>query len=198
MRSEAGELVEDVAGDEHGYLPLAVEPQYELAHLDYALRVEAVHRLVEDEEIRPAAERHGDAEPLLHAEGEVARLLFARVRKAHEREQLVYALKARQAEDAVLLPEILPRAHVEIDARRLHHRAHAAAGEPDVAAGELPAVDAVSAGCGPLKPADEADERGLARAVAAHDAVDGALRYVHAQPAESPGLAVALDKVICA
>ncbi len=69
VAGEAAELVEDVAGDEHGEAVVAVEAQDQLAHFDDALGVEAVHGLVEDEKIGLTGQRHGDAEALLHAEG---------------------------------------------------------------------------------------------------------------------------------
>ena len=61
------DLVEQVRREEHG-AALVDERADEAAHLEDAGRVEAVHRLVEDQQRGVGEQAAGDAEPLAHAE----------------------------------------------------------------------------------------------------------------------------------
>ena len=58
---------------EHHRDPLRREPAHERLHVAHPGRVEPGGGLVEQEQLRPAQQRGGDAEPLLHAVGVVAR-----------------------------------------------------------------------------------------------------------------------------
>src|SRR5216683_766239 len=60
------ELPQQVAAHEDR-LALVTEAPQEVAQLDDAQRIEAVRRLVDDQELRIGEKRHGEAEPLLHA-----------------------------------------------------------------------------------------------------------------------------------
>ena len=64
-------LAHQVAGDEHGAALGGERPQQGADPAD-ALRVEPVDRLVEQQHLRVAEQRGGDAEPLAHAEREAA------------------------------------------------------------------------------------------------------------------------------
>ena len=61
------DLAEDVAGQHHGHPGLG-EVAHQRAHLPDAARVEAVGRLVQDQQLRLLEQRRGDREPLLHAQ----------------------------------------------------------------------------------------------------------------------------------
>ena len=96
------------------------------------------------------------------------------------------------SQDQILLLQIVLGGEVQIDGRRLHHRAHP---PPDLCQGPVPAGDAVKgigAGRGGLQAADEPDEGGFACAVPAYQAVDGALGHVHAQAVQGFEMAVVL------
>ncbi len=67
-------LGEKMAGDEHR-APLVGERAHQGADPEDALRVETVHRLVEEQHLGVAEHRRGDAEALGHAEGERPRAL---------------------------------------------------------------------------------------------------------------------------
>ena len=95
-----------------------------------------------------------------------------------------------------LLFQILLRRHGEVDGGGLHHGPHAAAGAGDVPAGVGASVELEAPAGGLLQAADEADEGGLARPVAAHEAVDGPLFHVHCQPLQGLGGLVVLGQVI--
>ena len=85
-------LVELVAGDQHG-AALVGEVAQQPAQPADAVRVEAVGRLVEDEDARVAEQRGGQAEALPHAEGVAAHLAPAGVAQPDEVEHLVGPLR---------------------------------------------------------------------------------------------------------
>jgi len=64
--ARALDLVEEVRGEHHG-ATFAHERQDHVAHLVHASRVEPVHRLVQDQELRVSEETSGDPEALSHA-----------------------------------------------------------------------------------------------------------------------------------
>ena len=65
------DLVQQVRGQQDGAAAVGVVAE-QVAHPPDAGRVEAVGRLVEDEDLGVAEQRVGDAQPLPHAEGVVA------------------------------------------------------------------------------------------------------------------------------
>ena len=81
-------LGHQVAGDEDG-AALGGQLPGEGAHPADALGVQAVDRLVEDDDRRVAEQRDGDAQPLAHAEGERADPLAGHRRQADQVEHLV-------------------------------------------------------------------------------------------------------------
>ena len=81
--------------------PSAARPLQQRADPLDPLGVEAVHGLVEHHRVRVAEQRRGDAEPLAHAERELARALAGDLVQADLVDQLVDAL----AWDAVRLRE---------------------------------------------------------------------------------------------
>ena len=92
-------LAHQMRGDEHG-AALAREVLQEIADPVDAFRVEAVDRLVEHHRSRVAEERSGDAEPLAHAERELARALLRDLAQADEVDQLVDAAARRSRASA--------------------------------------------------------------------------------------------------
>ena len=72
------DLVEEVAGEEDGLAAVDGEAPDEGAHLLDTGRVEAVHRLVEDDEVGIAEQGRGDSEALPHA-GRIAFDLALRI-----------------------------------------------------------------------------------------------------------------------
>ena len=184
MGGQAGELVEDVAGDEHRDLPPPVELEDELAHLNDALGIEAVDRLVQHQKVGISRQRHSNAQPLAHAQGEVFCLFPPGIRKPHQLKELWDAGIGGKSQGTVLHLEIFLGAEIEIDGRRLHHGAHPAAGGDDGAVSVGDAVDGILPGGGRLQAADQADEGGLAGAVFAHQAVNGATGHVDGEAAQ--------------
>jgi hypothetical protein len=76
-------------GDEHDRHaePLA-HPQDEVFELEPGLRVHRGERLVHQQQVGPVREGARDRDPLLHAAGQLPRVLPARVGQAHGREHL--------------------------------------------------------------------------------------------------------------
>ena len=83
-------LGHEVAGDEHRPA-LGGQAAGEVADPADALGVQAVDRLVEDDDPRVAEQGDGDAEPLAHAEGELADPLPGHLGRPDELEHLVDA-----------------------------------------------------------------------------------------------------------
>jgi hypothetical protein len=71
------QLAHQMAGDED-HPPLGGQRPHEATDPDDAVRVEAVHRLVEEEYGRVAQQRAGDPQPLLHAQRVAARPALGR------------------------------------------------------------------------------------------------------------------------
>lgn len=93
MGGKSCKLIEDVAGDQHRDAVLAVELQDQLPHLDDALGVKAVDRLIQHQKVRAARQRHGNAQPLPHAEGEIFRFLLPGAVQPHQMQQLRDAVR---------------------------------------------------------------------------------------------------------
>ena len=102
--------------------PSAARPLEQVADPVDALGVEAVDRLVQDQRLRVAEQRRRDAEPLAHAERELARPLAGHLVQADEVDHLVDAA----LRDAVRLREgeqvVVGRA-AGVDGPRLQQRA---------------------------------------------------------------------------
>src|SRR5215212_210207 len=90
VRADLLDLREQVRRDEDR-AALPGELADECAHLAGALRIEAVRRLVEHEQVTRAQQGRGQPEPLAHAEGVVAVALARRRRQPHPVERLVDA-----------------------------------------------------------------------------------------------------------
>ena len=85
-----GNLGQHVAGEQDG-APLAGEPAQQVAQPADAGRVQAVGRLVEDEDGRVAEQRTGERQALTHAERERARPAVGRLAQADDVEHLIHA-----------------------------------------------------------------------------------------------------------
>ena len=106
-------------------------------------------------------------------------LFLPGVGEAHQLQQPVDAPVLRQAQHPVLELQVLLCGHVRVEGGGLHHRAHP---PPCPVEGLVPQprpVQGVVPGGGLLQAANHPDEGGLARAVFAHQAVDGPLGHVH-------------------
>ena len=165
------DLGQQVRGEQHGAAAVGEAPQ-QPAHPAHALGIEAVGGLVEDQDLRVAEQRVGEAEALAHAERVLADAPAGRrLVEADELEQLVDALH-RHAHGPGGDGERLAAAAAGVLRRRVEQDPDAAAGVRQVAV--APAEDPGLAAVG-LGQADEhPHRRALAGAVGAEEAGDGA------------------------
>ena len=118
---------EDVAGEEDRP-PLGGERAKQLAEPADALRVEPVRRLVEDEHLRVAEQRAGQAEPLAHAERVPADAPSGRVREIDELEHFLHS-RARDARRRREHPQVIAPRSARMEVGGLEHCADLLVGE---------------------------------------------------------------------
>ena len=146
---DLGEQPEIVRHIEHRHAEPGAQVVQESDDLLLRRHIEAGRRLVEHDEIGIAGKRHGDADPLLLAAGELVRIAPQRARRlpAVRRARKARASRSRRAVDAPLrhvqqsVSAIwLADAHAGVERRRriLRHEADAVAAQPV----ELGAVEA--------------------------------------------------------
>ena len=126
------------------------------------------------------------------SQGEVPGLFPPGIGQTHQAQQLIDPVVGRQAQDQVLLADVLPGRHMQVDSRALHHRSHPAAAADDAGFRIPSTVQSVVALRGLLQAADETDERGFSGAVAPHEAVDGPLWDAHGEAVQGREVPVAL------
>ena len=97
-----------------------------------------------------------------------------------------------RAQNFVLLANVFRRRHILIDRRRFHHRAHPSAAARDARIRIANAVQGIIAVRGRLQTADQANQRGFARAVSPDDSIDRALRHAHIQILQRGKIPIAL------
>ena len=76
--AEVDALVDVVGDQQHRAAVLAAHPQQQVLELGPGLRVDRRERLVHQQQRRPGGQRPGDRHPLLHAAGELPRVLGRR------------------------------------------------------------------------------------------------------------------------
>ena len=185
-------LAEDVARDEDRP-PRGCQPPERVAHGDDARRIEAVGRLVEEQEAWIAQEGRGDAEPLLHPERVRVHAVTCPVDESHELEELLDPLPRRRSPRRGDRTEVLATGQERIEGRRLDEGADLEQ-PPTVSASERPAEQLDAARVGMDEPREDAHRRRLAGTVRAQEAVHDASRDREIQTVERDHLAVALDE----
>ena len=158
-----------MGGDEDGRALLAGPPDEFVADRDHPRGVEAVDRLIEDEQFRVAQEGAGQGEALAHAEREGAHLLPALVGEPDDLEGLVGPVAPGEAPLDAQRLDVLPGGEIEAERRDVDEGARAAA-LPVQARG--PPEQRELAGAGARQAGEQPDERRLAGAVLTHEAVD--------------------------
>ena len=149
----AGDDAEVMGDEDQG----DIEPLRQILHQFQNLRlhghVERRRRFVGDQELRIAADGHGDHDALAHAAGELMRVLLEPVRRignSHQLEQLLRACPGRRLRHAEMrdqrLHDLEPDRQHRIQARHGFLKNHAdipAAALPHGVIGELQQVDAI-------------------------------------------------------
>ena len=122
-------FVKEVRG-QHDGAALGDEGTNHLAHVVHATRVEAVHRFVQDQELRIAEQARRDAEALAHTHGVLGHFVVGATGHADTFERRTDPLArrgfARGGED----PEILAAGEVRVETRLVNDR-------PDVREGDV-------------------------------------------------------------
>ena len=171
--AEAVELGELVAGEQHRDAFFARHAPQQRAQLGDALGVEAVGRLVEQQQLRPAEQRLCDAEPLLHPHRERAHAPVDLCQQSDGlddafdlgvREPARHTLQLRER------GEVLPRGAVQVESGSLDQRADERVGLAAVQA-RVGAADAHGAARWPQQAETQAHDGRLAGAVVAEEAV---------------------------
>jgi len=155
----------DVVGDQQdGDVPLAAHPQHEVLQVFPGLRVHRAERLVHEQQHRIAGQRPGDGDPLLHAAGQLPRVLVRGVGEAHRGQ---CRQRRRVTGRAAVLRAAQRQRDVVADAQPRIQRAAVVLedhGEPVRHPGDRRAVQHDPAACGLEQPGDAAQQRGLAAA----------------------------------
>ena len=182
-------LVEQVGGEEHGAAACGVLPQ-QAAHPVDAGRVEAVGRLVEDQDARVAEQRVGDAESLAHAEGVVPEPAPRLGRRQRDQLEHLVDPRPRQAHGLGADREDLAAGAAVVLRRGVEEHADQQTRVRDVAVAVPPDRDAPRAG---RREADhDAHRGGLARAVRPEEAGDPARSCHEGHVVDGPVAAVRL------
>ncbi len=190
------QLRQMVARHHHGDALLTVEAQEQGAHLHDAAGVEAARRLVQDEHLGLADERHRQAQTLLHAHGQVLARAVPRVGKAHLLEHPAGRVLAGHALlDAAAL-QVPLHAQVRVEARLLDYAADARPLALELS-GRVLAEEPDLAHRGERQAAEELEQGGLPRAVVAHQAEHLPAPHGHAHVVERGEAAVALGEPPC-
>ena len=121
-RADLLHLAQDVAGDEHS-LALGREVTQEIAHLDDAGGVQAVGRLIEDQDVRVVEQGQSQAEALLHAHGVGPHAIAIATFQRHDLQHLVDALLRRPAKQIADSAQVVAPREVAVKRWRLDERA---------------------------------------------------------------------------
>ena len=188
------DLVEQVRGQPDG-AALVDERADQSAELEDAGRVEAVDRLVEDEQLGVAQQAAGDAEALAHAERVRADLVVAAAAEADAVERAVDppvgGLVARRGVHV----EVLAAGEVAVEARLLDDRADARQ-RRRAAAGEVVAEQAHLPARRPGEAEQQADQRRLAGPVRPQEAERAAARHLQVDGLERGAVTEALAQAV--
>ena len=117
-----GHLGQEVAGHQHGAAPRGQAAQQVTQPAD-PLRVQAVGRLVQDQQLRIGEQGGGQAETLAHAEREPADPAVGHAAQLDQPEDVVDPREVRLTRHG-LDPQVVTGRPARMKARRLQHRAH--------------------------------------------------------------------------
>ena len=181
-----------VAGEQDGHALLGQAPD-QLAHVAHAGGVEAGGGLVEDQEARPAQQRGGDAKALAHPVRVAAHPVLGAGAELDHVEHLVDAPGGPVTVERGEEFEVLARAQVRVEARRLDEPGDALERVRAVAHGV--AVEQFDDALAGRDQAERHAQRGrLAGAVGAEEAVHVAGVHVQVDVIDRHNLVVALDQ----
>ena len=184
------DLAQVVARHEDGLAGRGEETEG-VAHGHDAGRVEAVGRLVEEEELRVAEQRRGDPQPLLHAERIGGHRVPRAVAQADQVEQLLDPLVGGPRAGCGQRTQVFAAAQVRIEGRRFDESTDLEQ-PPPIASPERPAQHLDRSRVGSDEAGQQPHRGGLAGAIGSEEPVDHAGRHRQVEPVEGEALAVAL------
>ena len=167
----------------------------QLAHLARAGGVEAVGRLVEDDDVGVAHQGRGDAQALLHAQRVRLVLRMRALRQADQLQRLFDARVRDVAQRDRDHLEVVVAREVRVERRRLDHRADAPQRRPGVRR-HVVAEAQRAPRRRPHEAEDHANGGALAGAVGSEEAEHLAGVEVDIEPADGLDLAVALAQAL--
>ncbi|ELS56589.1 putative Nodulation ABC transporter NodI [Streptomyces viridochromogenes Tue57] len=185
-----GHLAHEVGGDEHGP-SLGRQRLHQVPHPEDALGVEAVDRLVEQQHLRVAEQRGGDAEALAHAEREALGALPGHVLETDHAQHLVHP-PGRDAGQLGQTQQVVAGRPAAVHGLGVQQGADLAGGVGQLAV--RIAADGDLARGRVVQAQDHPHRRRLARAVGAQEAGDGAGPHLEGQVVHSGLVAVALGQ----
>ena len=185
------DLVEQVRGEQHG-AALGDQLADQVAELEDAGGVEAVDRLVEDQQLGVAEQAAGDAEALAHAERVGADLVVGPAAEADALERGVDAPVGALVARRGVHVQVLAAGEMAVEARLLDDRADARQRLRAVVLAE----QADRAAGGLREPEQQPDQRRLAGAVGAQEAEGAAARHLEVDVLEGGAIAEALPEAL--
>ena len=186
------DLGKDMRADDHRDAPFAAQTHDHLAHLDHGLRVQPVRRLVQQQELRLRDQRHRDAQPLLHPQRVVPRLL-ALMAGQTDLPQNRGRGRTRQIQVIGHHTAIIQTAQPWVEARPLDHRTDPARLQP-VPATHLLTQHPHIAARGRGQPKQQLHRRGLARTIRPQQTIHAMRRHVQIQPVHREKIPIPLHQ----
>jgi hypothetical protein len=189
--SEHGELADEVAGDEDAAASLGEGGQVGAQPAD-AVRVEAVRRLVEQQDLRFAEQRAGQREALAHAQGEAAGALVGGRLQADLGQDGRHPVQG-DATERGRRAQVLSSGPARVHAACVEHRADDTGWVAQVGVGDAVVGDAAAVGAGQAD--HRAHRRRLAGAVGADEAGHPSSGHSEAEVVDGGAAAVGLVQV---
>ncbi|EPJ35721.1 putative Bacitracin transport ATP-binding protein BcrA [Streptomyces afghaniensis 772] len=186
-------LAHQMGGDEDR-TALRGECLHQVAHPEDALGVEAVDRLVEQQHLRVAEQRGGDAQPLSHAEGEALGPLPGHVLEAHDPEHLVHPF-GRDARQLGQAQQVVAGGPAAVHGLGVQQGTDLTGGVGQLAIRVT--ADRHVPGRRVVQAEDHPHRRRLARAVRSEEARDGPRPHLEGKVVHSGLVAVALRQADC-
>jgi hypothetical protein len=180
-----------MAGQQHGH-PLPGQAADEQAHVAHAGRIQAGGRLVEEQQLRVAQQRGGDAQPLAHPVRVATHLVALAAGQLHHLQRIVDPLRSVAAVVGSQHLEVLARGDVRIERGRLDEPGHSL--ERAHARHRVAPEEAHRPLAGADEPQHHAQRRRLAGPVGPQIAIDVAGADGEVHTGDGGQFAIALDE----
>ena len=203
--AQAQRLVQVVGDEDNGLVEPGLQLQQVVLHLAAYQRIQRREGLVHQQDLGIGGQCAGQPHPLLHATGELVRVLMLEARQPHLVQpvaRLLLTLRARHLLHGQTVGGVVQHGAVRKEAEALEDHAHLLLAEVgQVASPQLHHVLAVHpdlAGGGLDEAVEVPDECGLARTRQAHDDVDAAFVDGQGDVAQAQRMAAAGQQILLA